>query len=73
MPCLKAGEKTFFKGEKGGTNPVFINSFLEFSMFCKEKQRKAKKTKKNKETKWKGKKTLPNTDLVMETPIVFLD
>ena len=57
MPCLKAGEKTFFKGEKGGTNLVFINSFLEFSMFCKEKQRKAKKTKKNKEKQRKIKKS----------------
>ena len=58
MPCLKAGEKTFFNGEMGGMNPVFINSFFwEFSMFCKEKQRKEKKTKKNKEKQRKQRKT----------------
>ena len=62
MPCLKAGEKTFFKGEKGGTNPVFKNSFLEFSMFCKEKQRKQRKTKKNKEKQRKAKKSKENKE-----------
>ena len=50
-PAWRRVRKLFFKGEKGGTNPVFLNSFLEFSMFCKEKQRKQRKTKKSKESK----------------------
>ena len=52
--------KLFFKGEKGGTNPVFINSFFgSFPCFVKknkEKKRKQRKTKKSKEKQRKQRK-----------------